>query len=322
MTAYNDKSAVLQEWTIAHDHSGFRADLYLALKIGRLTRSKAKRIIQAGDFRKVDSKLKPSQTLRAGETVHLWRLPPREEELDQASVAVIHEDDNWLVINKPPDLAVHPSARYLYNTLTAWLKHYAPGVPAHPCHRLDRETSGVLVCAKNRKAEAHLKVAFQNSLVQKTYLAIAKGHMTEPADVNVPLALQGERGTVRIRMIADVDGLPCRTVLSPLCYDAQSDRTLVRCEPKTGRQHQIRAHLAHIGFPIVGDKLYCMGDDFFDKYTKYELGDRMLELESSRHALHAYSLAFEFQGQQLEYKAALPSDFYSLMSHEVLDELA
>lgn len=315
MSARLDSTAILQEWVVASDHDGYRADIYLSTKIGRLTRSKAKRIILNGDFRKPDSLLKPSQVLHGGETVHLWRLPPQEDELDFESVNVLFEDAHWLVLDKPPALAVHPSAKYLYNTLTAWLKRYVPGLPVHPCHRLDRETSGVLVCAKHRKAESHLKVAFQNGEVRKSYLAIVRGELRERLDVNVPLGLQGDAGLVRIRMVPfGHEALPSRTLFEPLAFDAVANRTLVRCEPKTGRQHQIRAHLAHAGFPIVGDKLYAMGDAFFDAYTKRDQSEPLLGLEHERHALHAHELEFEFEGQTLKWRAPVPQDFRNLFA--------
>jgi 23S rRNA pseudouridine1911/1915/1917 synthase len=313
VTAYQDKDAIVQEWVVPAEYKGLRADEYLSMKIGRLSRSRAKRIILAGDFRRSDGMIKPSQILRGGETLHLWRMPPEEEELKFGSVSVIHEDDNWLVVNKPPDLAIHPTARYLRNTLTGWLKHYAPGVPVHPCHRIDRETSGVLVCAKNRKAEAALKTAFQRGEVRKTYMAIVRGHMKERVDIDVPLALQGDDGLVRIRMRADSEGLPSRTIVEPVRYDPQNDRSLVKCEPRTGRQHQIRAHLAHVGYPIVGDKLYAMGDVFFDNFTKRKDRDEILELEHFRHALHAHEIAFEFEGETLLFTAPFPNDFMGLM---------
>lgn len=317
MSAHLDSSALVQEWMVAHEHHGSRADIYLSTKIGRLSRTKAKRIIEAGDFRKCDEVLRPSQVMHYGETVRLWRLPPKEEQLDMASVGVLFEDSDWLVVNKPPDLAIHPTARYLNHTLTGWLKHYAPGIPVHPCHRLDRETSGVVMCAKHRRAQRALKVAFQNGEVHKTYIAIVTGHLATSRVVDAPLALQGSRGIVRIRMIVtEQEGLPSRTIVTPLAYDPNCDRTIVKCEPKTGRQHQIRAHLAYIGHAVAGDKLYAMGDAFFDAYTRGQA--EMHELEHNRHALHAFRVAFEFKGQNKVFTAPLPADFSALLSEDIL----
>lgn len=319
MSAHLDRSALMQEWVVAHEHHGSRADIYLSTKIGRLSRTKAKRIIEAGDFRKRDELLRPSQVMHYGEIVRLWRLPPEEEQLDMTSVGVVFEDNHWLVVNKPPDLAIHPTARYLNHTLTGWLKYYAPGVPVHPCHRLDRETSGIVMCAKHRKAERTLKIAFQNGEVRKTYLAVVAGHLATSQVVDAPLALQGERGLVRIRMIVDEqEGLPSLTIITPLAYDSATNRTLVKCEPKTGRQHQIRAHLAHIGHAIVGDKLYAMGDAFFDAYTRRDPEEEMPELEHNRHALHAFRVAFEYDGRNQIFTAPVPADFSALLSEDIL----
>jgi len=323
VSAHLDSSALVQEWMVAHEHHGSRADIYLSTKIGRLSRTKAKRIIEAGDFRKCDDVLKPSQVMHYGEVVRLWRLPPEEEQLNMASVGVLFEDNDWLVVDKPPDLAIHPTARYLNHTLTGWLKYYAPGVPVHPCHRLDRETSGIVMCAKHRKAERALKIAFQDGQVHKTYLAVVKGHLATSQLIDMPLALQGSRGIVRIRMIVDEhEGLPSRTIITPLAYDQATNRTIVKCEPKTGRQHQIRAHLAHIGHAIVGDKLYAMGDAFFDAYTQRRPEEEMPELEHSRHALHAFRVGFEYNGQSRVFTARLPADFSALLSEDILTSIS
>lgn len=312
MRAFGNEKAICQVWTIAGDHSGIRADHYLAGRIGRISRTRAKQIILCGDFRRQDGDLKPSQTLKAGEVVHLWRFPPNEDELDLLSVGVLFEDEDWLVVDKPPNLAVHPTARYLHHTLTGWLKNYAPDVPIHPCHRLDRETSGVLVCAKNRIAEAALKTCFQRGEVEKNYLAIVRGRMSDSVMIDAPLALQGERGLVKIRMIVDLQaGMPSKTFVTPIYHDDVLNRTLVSCEPQTGRQHQIRAHLAHIGHPIVGDKLYAMGDEFFDAYTRKDLGDRIQELEHPRHALHAHRISFVFNGKKLKFQSPMPKELDS-----------
>lgn len=313
--AFGDPEAVVLRWRVPDDAHDERADVYLARKVRRLSRSRAQRIIRQGDFRLADGALKPSSRLTRGAVVELWRLPPDEPPRDARDPAVLYEDDALLAVDKPPDLAVHPSARYLKHTLTAWLRARAREGEriANPCHRLDRETSGVLLCAKTRAAESEAKTAFANGRTEKTYLAVARGRLEGARELTYPLALQGERGLVKIRMVHDEAGLESVTVVEPLAYDEETRRTLVRCRPKTGRQHQIRAHLAIAGFPLVGDKLYAMGDEWFDAYTRGEASSDDPALELPRHALHAHSLALEVGGRGHELRAPLPDDLASLL---------
>jgi len=311
VVAYGHPDALCLSWVVPEPFVGTRADVYLSLKVGRLSRARARRIIDKGDFRTPQGPLKPSTRMKAQE-VHLWRIPPDREEDLQDNVGVVFEDDQLLVVDKPPDLAVHPSARYLFRTLTHWLRRRGGGTPeAHPCHRLDRETSGVLVCAKTSAAQSWVKRAFAAKGHQKVYLAIVEGVGLERQTIDVPLALQGNRGLVKIKMVPDDAGVDAVTRVVPLVVDDDVQRTLVACFPQTGRQHQIRAHLAAIGFPLVGDKLYGMGDVWFDKFTLDALDDDdWARLGHTRHALHAYQLTLS-DGQR--FTAPLPDDLQSLM---------
>lgn len=313
--AFGDPEAVVLRWRVPDDAHDERADVYLARKVRRLSRSRAQRIIRQGDFRLADGPLKPSSRLSRGAVVELWRLPPDEPPTHAAEPGVLYEDAALLVVDKPPDLAVHPSARYLRHTLTAWLKARAPEGErvANPCHRLDRETSGALLCAKTRAAESEVKTAFADGRTEKTYLAVARGHVERARELSYPLALQGERGLVKIRMVHDDGGLESVTLVEPLAYDASRDRTLVKCCPRTGRQHQIRAHLAIAGHPLVGDKLYAMGDEWFDAYTRGEVSSDDASLDHRRHALHAHALAVSIDGRRYEFRAPLPSDLAGLV---------
>jgi 23S rRNA pseudouridine1911/1915/1917 synthase len=311
-SAFGHPDAVVQRWAVPDDADGERADVYLARKVRRLSRTRARAIIAKGDFRASDGPLKPSTRLQRGAGVELWRFAPDEDDDEAPAPIVLFEDEDLLVIDKPGDLAVHPSARYLRRTLTAWLRARA-GVerPARPCHRLDRETSGALVCAHSRRAESSVKTAFAQGGVQKVYLAVVRGRVESALTIDRPLALQGERGLVRIRMIGDDNGQPAQTAIEPLAYDDGVDRTLVRCRPRTGRQHQIRAHLAIAGWPIAGDKLYAMGDAWFDAFTRGEPQEE--QPEHVRHALHAHRIAFELDGRPLAYEAPFPDDLRRLL---------
>lgn len=313
--AYGDPEAVVLRWRVPDDAHDERADVYLARKVRRLSRSRAQRIIRQGDFRLETGALKPSSRLTRGTVVELWRMPPDEPPSDATEPAVLHEDDVLLVVDKPPDLAVHPSARYLKHTLTAWLRSRAKEGEriANPCHRLDRETSGVLLCAKTRPAESEAKTAFAEGRSEKTYLAIVRGWLREARELTYPLALQGERGLVKIRMVHDEGGLQSVTLVEPLAYDEEVRRTLVLCRPLTGRQHQIRVHLALAGFPLVGDKLYAMGDEWFDAFTRGEVTSDDPALDHRRHALHAYGLALDLDGRPRSFRAPLPDELARLL---------
>jgi 23S rRNA pseudouridine1911/1915/1917 synthase len=325
MPAFGDPRAVVLRWQIPPGSAPIRADQHLSEKVGRLSRTRARRVIESGDLRRAGGALKPSSTLRPGDDLELWRIPPDDPGALPTEPGVLFEDDELLVIDKPPDLPVHPSARYLHQTLTRWLRDRASEErersperrrieetrPANPCHRLDRETSGVLVCGKDKSAEVRWKRGFQEGRVQKLYLAVVRGALSERQLIDAPLALQGERGLVRIRMIVDPEGLPSQTEVIPL--GPAGDRTLVACVPRTGRQHQIRVHLAHAGFPLVGDKLYAMGDAWFDAWTRGEADEA--ELEHPRHALHAARVALDDES----FHAPLPADLRALVDEESAD---
>ncbi|MBH2006869.1 MAG: RluA family pseudouridine synthase [Myxococcaceae bacterium] len=286
---------MVQRWKIPDSLSGIRADHYLVYHIGRISRSKAQKVIASGDFRLEQQLLKPSRRLKAGDWVELWRVPPDSSDIEHLTIPILYQDERILALNKPGNIAIHPSARYLYQTVTHWLKTHFPGKPIHPCHRLDRETSGILLCSQNRATDSALKQAFMKGQVEKTYWAFVEGHLDREIDCARPLCLQGGRGKVAIKMIEDSSGFASQTYFRPLRYDPMTDWTLVECKPKTGRQHQIRAHLALEGFPIVGDKLYSMGEDFFDAYTR-GVAD-LSQLPLPRQALHARSIRFELQSQ-------------------------
>lgn len=426
-TAFGDPRAVVTRWFVPHELDRARADRILTTKIKRISRSRAQRIVERGDFRRTDipkgiyftppvtasnssvpafmtaenaqgdldeipasaqqgipsSSIKPATHLPALTWVELWRLPPDSPEDLRVSPTIVVEDEDIVVINKPGDLAVHPSARYLYQTLTFWLRQryilsrwqtatssdeksphhqeqYPKATPKtvgksldqiekmthnesllrqvivgtptakrphqkktntwnmpHPCHRLDRETSGILICAKSADAEATISRAFRSSTARKMYLAIARGQLTDIKRCKAPLALQGNRGLVRIRMIDDENGLPSHTDFIPLYYDSEVNRTLIACYPHTGRQHQIRAHLAILGFPIVGDKLYAMGDEYFDVFTRssedHSALDRDFPLDHHRQALHAYRLTILVDEDMRTFIAAMPDDMQTLL---------
>ena len=288
--AWGDPRAVSSRWAIPPDGNGMNAVEVLAHKVRRLGLERAKSVVDAGDLRVVDGDSTrvpgPDERLSKGTVVELWRLPPDDPGDIVEAPRILHHAGGLLVVDKPGDLAVHPTARYLHATLTSWLRRN--GTPANPCHRLDRETSGVLVCADDGVVERKWKQGFAAGRVKKQYLAVVDGVVGGDRLIELPLLLQGERGLVRIRMIVDDAGAHSVTRVEPLQVSADGKRTLVRCHPETGRQHQLRAHLAAIGHPIVGDKLYQMGEAWFDAFTRFALShDDKARLPCPRQCLHA-----------------------------------
>jgi 23S rRNA pseudouridine1911/1915/1917 synthase len=294
--AYGDPRAVVMRWLVPPDQHGRTAIEVLAAKIRRLGVERAASVIERGDFRRqVGNDTLPvtaHDAMTRGTPVEVWRLAPDSPEAMTEAPVVVHEGDGLIVVDKPGDLAVHPSARYLHATLTGWLQRRQ--TPARPCHRLDRETSGVLVCATALEAERRWKGAFAAGRVEKSYVAVVVGAWEHERRIDKPLALQGDRGLVRIRMVVDDDGAPAVTDVEPLVVASDGRSTLVRCRPRTGRQHQLRAHLADAGHPIVGDKLYQMGDAWFDAFTRGQLETADRErLPSPRQLLHAESIRLD-----------------------------
>lgn len=307
---------VQSHWQVPPDLHGLRVDQFLQRKIGRISRARAQRIIKSDDFLLDGFRVKVSQRVKYGQKVTLIRLSPDSpRDIADLKIPVIFEDNNFLVLNKPFGLSMHPSANCLFKTLTYWLRINWPHEKINPCHRIDKETSGLVICAKDRRTESLIKKLFMTNTIQKSYIAIVAGKISKSQLIDISLELQRNRGLVAIRMIADAEGKTAKTRIRPIFYDESSHRTLIMCRPKTGRQHQIRAHLAEIGHAIVGDKLYSHGEQFFDDYCRRRLNIEK-ELIHPRHALHAWGLNFSLQGQRYAFSCALPTDFKKLICLE------
>jgi 23S rRNA pseudouridine1911/1915/1917 synthase len=207
---------------------------------------------------------------------------------------VVHDDGELLVVDKPAGLPVHPTARYSANTFTSLARLRFPERKVDPGHRLDRETSGLLACGSAPEVTRLLKRDFAHARVAKTYLALALGAPRgDRFTVDAPLALTGA-SAVRVRMHVDAAGLPSATdfeVLERRRAPDGAEVTLLACRPRTGRQHQIRAHLHHAGLPMVGDKIYGPDEEIFDRFTRHAMTDEdRARLRLPRHALHAWRL--------------------------------
>jgi 23S rRNA pseudouridine1911/1915/1917 synthase len=280
-------------FTVEPNYAGWRLDRYLQEKIRRLSRVRVQYLIDHRLQAEGGRVLKASTRVVPGLAFVLLRDAEPEPETP-LEFRVVHDDGALVVVDKPAGLPVHPTARYAAHTFTAAAKLRFPGRKIDPAHRLDRETSGLLACGGAPEFTKRMKRDFADGLVAKTYLALAVGHpRADRFEVDAPLALTGA-SAVRVRMHVDAAGLPSVTAFEVLERRAAPDGTpvaLLACRPRTGRQHQIRAHLLHAGLPMVGDKIYGPDETIFDRFTKREMtDDDLARLRLPRHALHAWRL--------------------------------
>jgi 23S rRNA pseudouridine1911/1915/1917 synthase len=302
-------------FTVEPNYAGWRLDRYLCEKIRRLSRVRVQRILRTAVVS--EHPLKPSTRVWAGLTFRLRRRLLAEPSTPD-EVREVYRDDALLVLDKPAGLPIHPTARYHHGTVVGVLRRlHGPDFQAHPAHRLDRETSGLLVCGRSGEASRRLMRAFQGGEVEKEYLAIVEGWPVGDAFVvDAPLA----EGTLAIRIAVRVDaaGRPARTRFQVQeRFLREGERfALLRCFPETGRQHQIRAHLQEAGFPLVGDKMYGPDPGYFDRFSRHCLEPEAWErLRLPRQALHAarLSLPHPGTGRTTSFFAPLPADLAAFL---------
>lgn len=303
------------EFVVRREHSGWRADIFVAHQIPRLSRTRVKRILGKSAFDGEGRKMKANRTVFEGDRITIYRPPPEEPDVPR-HFGVLYEDEDLLGVDKPAGLPVHPTARYHKNTLTALLRERFGDTPPILAHRIDSETSGVLLLAKTKSAERRLKLKFAKREVRKRYLAIVNG-IPEPNAGRIEVALGPDTaGPVKVKMAADPAGLPALTEYRVV--QRLSASALLECRPRTGRQHQIRAHLAHIGHPIVGDKMYgADGELFLDYIARGGTPDIVERAGAPRHFLHAasISLVHPVTEAELTVESPLPSDMSDYLTH-------
>ncbi|MBI5631569.1 MAG: RluA family pseudouridine synthase [Elusimicrobia bacterium] len=287
---------------------GLRLDRYLTARLHRYSRNKVQELIESGQVFLRGRSAKASQRVSAGETI-IIRYPRREEPpCPHQTLQVLYEDAEILAVNKPGDTLSHPTDKAHRNTVTSILRGQFPDLAPRLVHRLDRETSGVLVLAKSREAARALTEQFAAHVVKKEYWAIALGQISWAAKtVDIPVGREDLE--VKVRQKAG-SGQEARTEFERL---ALSDGfSLVKARPLTGRLHQIRVHLAHLGHPILGDKLYAGAGEYYMKAVRRQLTTKdRLALGAERQMLHsrALGLAQPSSGRELLIEAPLPRDF-------------
>jgi RluA family pseudouridine synthase len=300
-------------------------------------------LIQKGDVLLNDAPATPEYHLRAGDKVS-YRALMRPEPMVPTHIPVVYEDEDLLVVNKPPHLPVHPTGRYLRNTLISLLQKQRQSKNLYLSHRLDRETSGLCVIAKSNLAKEKMYWQFFNNEVDKTYWGLVWGKPTPPSGlIDAPMGPaqgEGSKSSSQIRIKQAVDGandksaktkyhtLSTKLIHAPEWTPPQWKQmpdqgpwpiSLVEAKPITGRTNQIRVHLAHLGAGIVGDKLYDPDERIFlafkdqNRDLKIPKGSfvqlspelqRRLVLDA--HALHARRIGFRHprSGEWLELEAA------------------
>ncbi len=246
--------SIVLTFPVARELAGQRLDRFIQSRIPRLSRTRAQEIVRHCAYRSDGTLRRPSDRVREGEVVMLVRPPFREPETPQ-TFNVIYEDPHVLGVDKPAGLPMHPTATYHRNTLTHLLRVRYGDEPPHIAHRLDRETSGVVLCGRTLDAERALKKSFERRRVHKTYLAIVRGRMEQDEGV-IDLPLERARQGLHVLMEVAPPEQGLNAVTRYRVLERRPDRSLVSLRPRTGRQHQLRVHLAALGHPIVGDKLY------------------------------------------------------------------
>ncbi len=278
-----------------------RLDQFLAKQLPEYSRSRLQQLIRSGFVRLNKQTTRPRQIVRGGDKIHLIEPPLEKIEMrpEPIPLDVLFEDDDLIVINKPADLTVHPGAGQREHTLVnALLSHCTtlsgiggkerPGI----VHRLDKETSGCLVVAKNDIAHRELSKQFAARTVEKIYLALVAGKLRKPTGVieeNI-----GRHPVQRKRMsVSSKRGRAAKTEYRVIRSSDQA--SLVECLLHSGRTHQIRVHLHHLGHPVLGDKIYA------PRFAK----------NFPRQMLHAWRLGFRHPctGDWRSFEASLPADF-------------
>lgn len=233
-------------------------------------------------------------TINTGETILTEYIYIAVFEGATRGLKPLIEFDDFAIFDKPTNLMVHPISKNTpYSLLDEIRFHF--GEDANLIHRIDAETSGLVIVGKNKKSEIALKDMFQEKKYHKSYLVIAQGHIKE--QIKIDKALDREGLAIGVRMKVCDDGKESVTIIKPIKYNKEKDLTLVEALPLTGRQHQIRVHLHSIGHTILGDPIYGVDDENAENYLNKTLSleDRFKVTKSSRLWLHANYLEFTFK---------------------------
>ena len=279
-----------------------RLDRWLAEQWPQFSRARWQKALAAGLVRLNGTAARATDPVSAGDVISALpppaSEPPAQVAAEDIPLEIIYEDDDLLCLNKPPGLVVHPAAGHWQGTLVNAVLHHCATVSqgGHPLrpgivHRLDKDTSGCILVAKNDAAHAALSRQFAARTAQKTYLAVVRGRPRATAGVVTGAIARHPVHRQRMAISRRPEAREAETTWKVL--SSEKNLSLVECRPKTGRTHQIRVHLKHLGHPIAGDRVYGGGADF------------------PRQLLHAWKIAVDHpaSGERMEFSAPLPPDF-------------
>lgn len=295
---------------VLKEHDGLRLDAFLAGRLGKkYSRAAVQKLIDDDLVSRASRPVKAAARVGEGETVLIRYPRVQEPPVPHETMPILFQDERVVVISKPGGTLSHPTDKVLHNTVTHLLAKQL-GKKVYLAHRLDRETSGTMVLALDVDAARSLYEQFVAHGVKKEYLAVVFGAVEwERKLVDAPIGEEGKGIRVR-RAVGGANGQDAVTEFRRLSTDGRL--SLVSALPRTGRLHQIRAHLAHLGHPLVGDKLYVGDGEAYMKAVRKEVSRADLDaLGADRQLLHAWKLSFKHpgDGRALAFEAPVPDDF-------------
>lgn len=305
---------------ISAKEEGQRLDRFLASLLPDISRSQLQQWVTDAQVLINGEPTKPSHRLRAGQMVSV-AVPAAEPANDwrpePMALDILYEDDSVMVVNKPAGLVVHPAAGHAHGTLVNGLLAHCKALAILPrggiVHRLDRDTTGLMVVAKTGPAQLSLVAQLANRTVSRRYLALVWGQVS--AQTVTTQIGRDPRDRQRMAVLPEPKGKPAITEVKPLVSGKLfgHEVTLVRCTLQTGRTHQIRVHLEHLGHPIVGDRTYLRKSP---PPSKLGQGKKQLEDLLPGQALHAFSLKFKHpdSAETVAYIAAIPESLLEVLA--------
>lgn len=304
-----------------------RVDKFMCEKLPHSSRNRIQRAADSGFVHVNDRPVKSNYKVRAGDVVTLMLDRPRHDstiEPEDMPLDIVYEDDQLMVVNKPAGLVVHPGAGNFHGTLVNAIAWHMKDVPSYDpnnpevglVHRIDKDTSGLLVVAKTPEAKTSLSVQFFNKTTHRSYNALVWGHFTEDEGRIEGNIARDPKDRLRMTVMAPDSGIGKPAVTHYRVIERFGYVTLIECILETGRTHQIRAHMKHIGHPLFGDERYG-GCEILrgNRSTSYRAFIQNCFKLCNRQALHARTLGFVHPKthQQMDFTSALPTDLEALI---------